>query len=248
MPTDDKTMENHRIGGTGFQFSAKRIKDLGASEYTLVAIAADETGSVASFARQIEKTIQEVVKACRYSARADNLMLRTVVFNNNEDVREVHGFKPLSECDVAAYDNCLQPGGMTNLYDASYSCASSLNQYGEELSKQDYGVNGIVIVITDGDDNASKTTPNMLKDVIAQGISGEHLESCVSILVGVNVNDPTMSQRLKEFQTGAGFTQYVEIDQATDKKLARLADFVSKSISAQSSALGTGGPSKALTY
>lgn len=46
----------------------------------------------------------------------------------------------------------------------------------------------------------------------------------------------------------AGFTQYVEVDNATDAKLAKLADFVSRSVSSQSQALGSGGPSKALTF
>jgi hypothetical protein len=245
---NDASMENRQIGGTNFGFSAKRIGDLGASEYTLVVIAADATGSVSPFKDQIENVIKSIVKSCRYSPRADNLMLRFVTFNSDTGVREVHGFKPLSECNEDSYTGSVNPGGMTNLFDASFSAAGSLNEYGKELSEQDFGVNGIFIVVTDGDDNHSKTTPNMLRQEIAKGITGEHLESTVSILVGVNVQDSRMTQRLQDFKAEAGFTQYVEIDNATEKKLAKLADFVSKSISAASQALGTGGPSKALTF
>ena len=88
----------------------------------------------------------------------------------------------------------------------------------------------------------------MLKDEIAKGVTGESLESVVSILVGVNVASPSMSRLLQAFQVDAGFTQYVEVDNATDAKLAKLADFVSRSVSSQSQALGSGGPSKALTF
>jgi uncharacterized protein YegL len=241
-------MENHKIGGSNFGFSAKRVGDLGASEYTLVVIAADATGSVQGFEDKIEQTIKAVVKSCRYSPRADNLMLRFVTFNSSDGVKEVHGFKPLSECNEDSYNGTVHPSGMTNLFDAGFSCAGSLNEYGKSLSEQDFGVNGIFIVITDGDDNASKVTPSMLREEIRKGVTGEHLESTVSILVGVNVQDAKMAQKLAGFQAEAGFTQYVEIDNASEKKLAKLADFVSKSISAASQALGTGGPSQALTF
>lgn len=245
---NDANMETHNIGGTGFGFSAKRIGDLGASEYTLVEIAADATGSVSGWQDKIENVIKEVVKACRKSPRADNLLLRLVTFNTGIGVQEIHGFKPLADCDVDKYTGTVHPGGATNLYDASFSCAGALNQYGKDLTSQDFAANGIFVVITDGDDNASKTTPSMLKDEIAKGVTGENLESTVSILVGVNVTDPHMSQRLKDFHTDAGFTQYVEVDNASAAKLAKLADFVSRSVSSQSQALGTGGPSKALTF
>jgi hypothetical protein len=246
--SDTTTMENHRIGGSGFGFSAKRIGDLGASEYTLVVIAADATGSVYGFKDKIEETVKAVVRSCRYSPRADNLMLRFVTFNASSGVHEVHGFKPLAECNEDAYTGTVIPGGNTNLFDAGFSAAGSLNQYGKELTEQDFGVNGLFVVITDGDDNASRSTPSMLRAEIQKGVTGECLESVVSILVGVNVQDSRMSQRLQAFQAEAGFTQYIEVDNVNDKAFAKLADFVSKSISAASQALGTGGPSQALTF
>jgi hypothetical protein len=247
---DNSGMETHNIGGSGFGFSAKRIGILaqkGTCEYTLVTLAVDATGSVQGWQDKEEKCIKEVVKACRKSPRADNLLLRVITFNSG-GIYETHGFKPLMECDPDKYTGTVVPGGMTNLYDAAYSSAGAMNQYGKDLSSTDFSVNGIFIVITDGDDNASKTTPTMLKDEIAKGVSGESLESVVSILVGVNVQEPRMSARLQAFQADAGFTQYVEVENATDGKIAKLADFVSRSVSSQSQALGSGGPSKTLSF
>jgi hypothetical protein len=68
----------------------------------------------------------------------------------------------------------------------------------------------------------------------------------LTILVGVNVKDPSVSQYLADFRKSACFDQYVELAKADAKTLANLARFVSHSISAQSQALGTGGPSQAL--
>jgi hypothetical protein len=70
----------------------------------------------------------------------------------------------------------------------------------------------------------------------------------VPLLLGVNVQDQEVSRYLKQFHKDAGFTQYIEIDKADMKTLARLAEFVSRSISAQSQALGSGGASPSLVF
>ena len=49
-------------------------------------------------------------------------------------------------------------------------------------------------------------------------------------------------------KTNCGFTQYVAIADANATTIAKLGDFVSRSISSQSQALGTGGPSQSLTF
>src|SRR5262249_2289233 len=145
---DDDTMQSHALGGTGYGFSARRIEDLGASEYTLCVIACDTSGSVAGFQAELERAVKEVVKHCRRSPRAANLMLRRVTFDDS--VKEEQGFRPLTECDPDKYDGCIRIGGMTALYDAAVNAVGSAVAYGEQLSRQDYGVNAVVFVLTDG--------------------------------------------------------------------------------------------------
>ena len=77
-----------------FGFTATKIDDLLASEYTLVSLVFDRSGSVFPFQRQMEECIKRVVKACQKSPRADNLMIRIVTFDNH--LVEEHGFKLLS--------------------------------------------------------------------------------------------------------------------------------------------------------
>jgi uncharacterized protein YegL len=239
-------LEQHAIGGSHYGFSATRIDHLGATEYTLVAIAADISGSVADFTSQIEHCIVEVVRACRHSPRTDNLMLRTVAFDSRLD--EIHGFKPLSECHPDGYRGCLRSGGTTALYDATYNAVESVVRYGKDLSEHDFDVNAIVFVITDGMDNASTATAKQLKKALKTAVKSEALESVITILVGVNIQDPEVSRYLADLYREAGFSQYVEIDQATVASLAKLADFASRYISAQSRALGSGTVSQPLTF
>ena len=71
---------------------------------------------------------------------------------------------------------------------------------------------------------------------------GEDIESLITILIGINAADCT--QELDDFRQQAEIDQYIDAGKATKGKLAKLADFVSQSVSSQSQALGTGGPSQ----
>jgi uncharacterized protein YegL len=239
-------MEEYQVGASNFKFSGKRIDDLGASEYTLVTLVIDVSGSVASFAKEIEKAVKEVVISCRRSPRADNLMLQVVMFDSH--VVEFHGYKPLTECAEDDYDGCITPGGVTALYDATYNGVKSMTQYGKDLMDQDFDCNGAVFVITDGMDNDSKLTQNLVKQAFTEAVTGEALESLVSVLIGVNTIADGLGSYLQDFKDDAGFSQYVAIADATEKQLAKLGAFISQSISSQSQALGTGGPSKSLSF
>ncbi len=246
MPKLNDDLEQFNLPTGHYGFSGTRLGDLGACEFTICQIVVDISGSVEHFSKEMEKCLKDVIQSCQYSPRADNLMVRLTTFNSS--MQEVHGFKLLSTINLDDYSNVLRCGGMTALFDATENAVQALNSYGKQLSANDFSVNGLVVVITDGDDNASKATKNLVKAAFTEAVKGENLESLMSILVGVNISDPMISNYLNQFKTEAGFMQYVEIDNANAKSLAKLADFVSKSISAQSQSLGTGGPSKSLSF
>jgi len=246
MPVFDDQLQNLSVNGSQYGFSGTRIEDLGAAEYTLVTIAADVSGSVFAFKNEIESCIGEIVRACRRSPRADNLMLRLIAFDSS--LEEVHGFKPLSECAPDRYKGCLRAGGTTALYDAAHNGVGAMTTYGRRLTDHDFDVNGILFVITDGADNASKQTVRGVAAALTDAVSGEHVESMVSILVGVNVQAANISKYLMDFSAKAGFTQYIELNNADAGILARLADFASRSIAVQSASLGTSAPSQALSF
>ncbi|MCR4323277.1 MAG: VWA domain-containing protein [Candidatus Azambacteria bacterium] len=242
--TDEK-MDMMAIGGSNFSFRGTRIEHLGATEYTLVTIAVDETGSVAGFADELRNMLVMAVEACKKSPRSDNILVRVMTFSSTHahGVNEIHGFKTLAEINTADYP-AIVPGGMTPLCDAVFSAIGATNAYGKKLMDDDFGVNGIAFVITDGGENASTATMNMVKDEAKKSITGETLESMISVLVGINTAG--YANELANFQKEAGVTQFIDAQDATARKLAKLADFVSRSVSSQSQALGTGGPSKTI--
>jgi len=241
-------LEQHTLPVGTFGYSAASLEDLGATEYTLVTIVVDVSGSVSSYKSEMEKAIEQVVKACKYSPRSDNLMIRIVTFDNN--MSEMHGFKLLADCDISEYDNCINIGGTTALYDAVNNAISATSNYAEKLNDSDFDANAIVVIITDGLDNSSnEANCKTVKETLKNALHNESLESLLTILVGVGVGSyPDISKELDRFKNESGLTQYIEIKDADASNLAKLAEFVSKSISATSNALGTGGPSQILQF
>lgn len=235
----DQTTDN-------FQFSAIEVDRLGASEYTLVTLVLDMSGSVSSFKSDLTNAITTVLETCKMSPHSENLMFRLVSFNEN--VREEHGFLPLSNLDVDSYKNVVSPNGMTSLYDGTLNAISSTAQYGNTLYQEDFDTNAIIFVITDGMDNRSQHSVSNVKDAIEGFYKEESVESLKTLLIGVNTDDDYVRQYLEDFKTNAGIDQYIDIKSATSQSLAKMADFISKSISAQSQALGTGEPSQALMF
>ncbi len=245
LMSTDHTMEIGQIGNTqAFQFSATRIDHLGATEYSLVTIAVDVTGSTGGFAKELRECLITAVESCQKSPRSANLLLRVILFSSSlkNGIEEIHGFKPLAEINTADYPQ-FHPYGSTPLYDAAFSAVGATNAYAAKLMSQDFLANGIVFVITDGDDNTSSTTMAMVKAEMQRAAKSEEIESLIGILIGINAG--TFKDRLEAFEKATGM-KYMDAGDTTKGKLAKLAEFVSQSVSSQSQSLGTGGPSQSI--
>lgn len=226
---------------SNFRFSAIAVDQLGATEYTLVTVVVDTSGSVSGWERNLENCLKAIVNSCRRSPRADNLMLRVVQFNSR--LNEVHGFRELNGINVSEYDNRLQPSGNTALFDAVQEAAEATITYARLLKSQDYMANAVIYVLTDGADNASTHTPRSIRGVVDGVKRDEVLESMAVILIGVGQSG--VGAYLDNFRQEANITQFVDLEELFRKTspegaLAKLAGYVSKSISSTSQALASG--------
>jgi len=140
----------------------------------------------------------------------------------------------------------LNCDGMTNLFDATYTSIEATLLESKNLIDQDYGCNGAIFIITDGGDNHSLNTESQIKNLLKDSLKSENIEGLISILIGVNSND--CKDYLENFKNKSELTQYIDIGDVTPTKLAKLAKFISESISSQSQALGTGANSQPLTF
>jgi hypothetical protein len=243
---DDDSDTQYRTIGSGFQFSSISADAMGASEYTLVAIAADKSSSVSGFAGEIEGCLVTSLQGCMDSPRVDNLLVRLLTFNNQLD--EVHGYKHLADCPISNYKGIIKPGGCTSLFDACISTIDSLATLGKQMIADKYTANGLSVIITDGCDVGSTQTINAVAEAIARSRRSECLESILNILIGINVQDREVSDALNNLKTVGNFDQYIEAKDASPKTFARIAGFISKSISSQSQAIQTGQASTLINF
>lgn len=245
MPKLDM-LENNVISipGTSFTFSAVKPEKLGAAEYTVVVLVGDKSASVYDFKSELLEMEKSVVKACQIIPRSENLVLRVTRFSNG-DIEEIHGFKEVNTLNENDYPE-YQPGGMTNLCDAVYDAIESARIYGEQLSDMDMSVNIAIYVLTDGQNNDSRKREDDIKKLVKQILNSEKIESVVSVLIGVNT-DHDLDSYLENFKNDAGFDSFVGVKDASPKSLAKIGALISHSISSQSQALGTGGPSQVPT-
>lgn len=235
----DETMMT--IPGSTFQFSGIKPIALGATEYTLVTIILDISGSVSSFAKNLLEMVKEIYKACKKNPRSENLMLRLIHFDSS--VSEIHGFRELASIDEANY---VEPScsGATALFDAAYSGIGASLAYAEQLIANDFSaVNAAVYIVTDGDDNRSSTSPRMIADMIDTARKNESLESIMTVLIGIDTGS-NVQQYLDKFHKDAHLDQFIWAGTASANQIAKITGWISKSISSVSQSCGSGGPSQ----
>jgi uncharacterized protein YegL len=243
MPDLTTAVTDPRKTASNFQFTGQKVAELAASEYTLVGLAIDTSSSVAGFKTELDATYGKIIKGCRKSPRAHNLLARCVEFGS--DLEEKHGFVELSTINEGAMD--FRPDGMTALYDATLDAIEAVATYGSDLAKRDRFANALVVIVTDGGENHSRRgNVAKIKAAIEKIRKDEELESVKVILVGLGDDKSPVKPILEAFKNDAGLDQFVWVGEATPGKLAKLAEFVSRSISAASQSLGTGGPSQNL--
>jgi len=238
MPRLDQSgLQTLQVGG-GFQFSAVRPEELGASEYTLVTLVVDTTASVSEFRDDLLAAVQAAVQGCCHSPRADHLLLRLLTFNTTRS--EVHGFRPVTDIDPTAYAP-LRPEGMTALYDAVYDAVLATSRYARLLVEQGFQVNAALYIVTDGADNRSRVGPQHIAEELRTLLADEVLASLHTVLVGINTATGAMRKHLAEFRAEAGLSEFLPVAEATPARLASLASYVSRSVSVQSQLLASGG-------
>lgn len=241
----------------GYHFSTAKLEDLKASQYTLVTIKVDKSTSIYNFQDKLNEMISTVVDACKKSARAENLLIRLCTFDHSET--EIHGFRLLREIQDNDYSNTIVSGGSTALISSIHEGIVTTGAYAKDLYGYDYDVNAILFILTDGEDNNSRQTSKEVVNAKEDVRKQECLEQFTTILVGIDEDAPAdyqggtdsdtpFSIYLKKIKDECELDSYINIGNATDKSLAKLAQFVSSSISSTSDALANGTTSDVLDY
>lgn len=239
-----KTDEDMDILGTGaFQFSGATMDKLSelSSEFTLVTLAVDVSYSVESVIGELQHMVREVITVAKKDPNSDKILIRLLTFSN--DVTEVLGFKPSNEIDVN--DINLSVTGSTALYQAVEDGVRATESYAKVLYDQDFIVNSLIITLTDGYENCSRTSTELTVKKAFDDLRAkrEELESMISVIIGTPMNTA-----VEDFAKNVGITESIDAGDFDVGVIKRIGNFVSKSISAQSKAIGSGGPSQVISF
>lgn len=230
---DDDSFSNY-----GFSELDLSGTKLGASGYSIGTILIDNSPSIMDFKDELERCLKDCVRACRKSTRADNLILRVVLFDRF--VYEVHQAKYLKDINLDEYTGILQPRGKTALRDGFVDCLKVKQNLARDLDlNHDKDVNGALYVITDGWDNCSKVSLAETVQAYKETFMSESLETLTTVLIQVNDQNPIIRKRLEEFRTALGI-KYKRLEDTDPDSLAKLANFISQSLSSVAQSVGTG--------
>lgn len=275
MPRID-AMQNYNFGN--FSFSGAKPENLDEPEYTVVCIMTDMTGSVNLFADQLLEMERFVISDAKRSSFNKRIIFRSCRFNavnrQSATINELYGFTPVGSIEPDTDHPAFSPHGSTPLLDALYDGILSTLEYSKSVYDADItGVNGLLVLTTDGEENDSRRvrelalkdgiafpTPAQLsdyrdrvcdeiKEMLKVARRSEKLDSLKVILVGVNTSGKawdgtSISELLAQLKDKTGIDQYLDAGDVKAGTIGKIAQFISQSVSSTSQALGSGAPSQ----
>lgn len=130
------------------------LDQLATNEVTLAMNIIDMSGSMSPHAADLMRAYNDhYLAAMENSTAADDLLISTILFDDK--VTLLHGYVNLTDA-TRLTPQVYQPFGTTALYDAVAGGFTNMVLYAQQLRQSGVMVRCIVIVYSDGEDNASK--------------------------------------------------------------------------------------------
>ncbi|GAB4268386.1 MAG: hypothetical protein Kow0080_11270 [Candidatus Promineifilaceae bacterium] len=130
------------------------LNKLTSNEVTLAMNIIDMSASMAPHAVDVINGYNtEYLAAMKGSTAVDDILVSTILFN--DQIKLLHGYVPLRDAPPLT-KNTYHPTGTTALYDAVAAGLTNMVLYAQQLRANGIMVRCIVIVYSDGGDNASQ--------------------------------------------------------------------------------------------
>ncbi len=130
------------------------LEEIGSNEVTLAMNIIDMSGSMYGYANDLIQAYNEdYLRAMAGSSVADDILVSTVLFNDKVEL--MHGYVNLADAPLLT-SRRYAPTGSTALYDAVAAGLTNMVLYTQQLRQSGLMVRCLVIVYSDGEDNASR--------------------------------------------------------------------------------------------
>jgi uncharacterized protein YegL len=181
----------------------------------------DVSPSINAYVQHLNHAFNDFVTTMQKSHVADKLLVSLIEFNEKVKVR--NGFQPITQLNPIQF---TPSGSGTALYDATLKGLENAIQYRTNLEASGVLTKTLLFVITDGEDNSSKSLAKRVKIEMEAVISKEqNAFSFVSILFGVG--NATSFQKA---QQEMGIQYLAQVGTSGDE-IKRMIGFISQSIS-----------------
>lgn len=181
----------------------------------------DVSPSINAYVQHLNHAFNDFVTTMQKSHVADKLLVSLIEFNEKVKIR--NGFQPITQLNPIQF---TPSGGGTALYDATLKGLENAIQYRTNLEASGVLTKTLLFVITDGEDNSSKSLAKRVKAEMETVISKEqNAFSFVSILFGVG--NATSFQKA---QQEMGIQYLAQVGTSGDE-IKRMIGFISQSIS-----------------
>jgi hypothetical protein len=153
------------------------VDEIDSEEVTLVTVLIDASDSMGPYATEVIQAYKEqFLEPLKKAKNADSILVSAWIFSRigepKDNVRLVHGFTPVPQCPELTSNN-YQPSGMTPLYDAVFKGTTGLVSYGQNLRDNGTRTKSIVVVLSDGWENASQIGKSKVKNLSADVLKAQ---------------------------------------------------------------------------
>lgn len=245
MPFFDPDADEVVTQDTGyFGYTHAPLNKFGASQQTLLSIAFDGSGSTINHRPVMVQMCKRIRAGCEKDCpQPDAMSMRVTRFGSS--LQEIVGWNPVISIQEETFNSLLTGGGATALVDGGCDAAEAIRDFGAVLHDQnDADTNGIFVLITDGEGNCGKLQdPKEIRNRLDEIVASEKVESCLAILVRVNVKSPKYKQYLDNLNVVVKFDKDVEVETWDEDTIGKLCDWIVSISSSQSQALGSGAAS-----
>lgn len=129
-------------------------EDLDATEATLVCVVLDMSGSMEPWRDAVIEAYNGMLEALRGAKGAGAIVLSTWTFADSPSL--ICAYRPVA-AQAPLCRREYEPGGTTALFDTLLGCMTGLVAYGQQLADNGVPSKRVLFVLTDGDDNASRS-------------------------------------------------------------------------------------------
>ncbi len=177
------------------------LTSLAGNEVTLAMNIIDMSGSMQPFAADlIDAYNNHYLKSLALSSAADDILVSTIFFEDR--VQLYHGYLGLQDVPRLS-DSIYRPTATTALYDAVAAGLTNMVLYAQQLRQSGVTVRCLVLVFSDGLDNASSQPPEAIRRAV-----GELLRQGIYTLAYVGFRNGGLSeQELRRLADTIGFPE-----------------------------------------